>query len=136
MKNFDDKRRIRLEADRQFTIGGETFTQKTGLRPEVLLPWENIGADTPASEVLATIDQLVHDFIEPADDAHARWDALRKRDDDPVTLQDLQELVEWLIEEQTGRPTSPPSASTPSAPTQPTGSTEGSSSPPAEASTD
>lgn len=135
MKNFDEKRKIRADRDRSFTIGGESFVIKSGLRPEVMLPWESIGETTAASEVLVTIDQLVHEMIEPADDAHARYDALRQRDEDPVTLEDLQELIEWLIAEQTGRPTGQPSGSTPSAVTTPTGSTESSSSPAAEEST-
>lgn len=129
MKDFDTKRKERSDRDRSFQIGGETFVRRTGLRPEVLLPWEKIGEDTPASEVLETIDLLVTDFIEPGDDAVARYQALRARDDDPVTLEDLQELVEWLVSEQTGRPTGLPSGSTPSAPPPADGSTGDSSLP-------
>lgn len=127
MKDFDTKRKERSDRDRSFKIGGETFVRRTGLRPEILLPWEKIGDDTPASEVLETIDLLVTDFIESGDDAVARYKALREREDDPVTLEDLQELVEWLVAEQTGRPTGPPSGSTPSGAPQGNGSTGASS---------
>ena len=128
MKNFDEKRKARMERDRTFQIGGETFVMRVGLRPEVLIPWEQLTEETSATEVLNILDSIVLDFLEPHEDAHQRYLDLRQRTEDPVTLTDLQELVEWLIAEQTGRPTGQQSGSTPSAPTPPTGLTAVSSS--------
>jgi len=112
VKDFDEARRRRAEQDREFTIGGERFVMRAGVRPEVLAPYEGLTADTSPTESLQIIDELVMAFVEPTDDAARRWVRLRERDDDPVTLQDLTELVQWLVEGQTGRPTVPPSPST------------------------
>ena len=127
MKDFDQKRKERASRDRSFTLGGETFTMRIGLRPEVLVPWEQLDETTAAGEVLQILDTIVLDFLEPYDNQHDRWRTLRERTEDPVTLQDLQELVEWLIAEQTNRPTGQPSGSTPSAVPPGTGSMGGSS---------
>lgn len=127
MKDFDAKRKARMDRDRSFKIGGEEFTMRAGLRPEVLIPWEQLTEETSAAEVLQILDSIVLDFLEPYGDSHDRYRALRERVEEPITLQDLQELVEWLIAEQTGRPTGQPSSSTPSAVPPGTGSTEGSS---------
>lgn len=113
MRDFDKERQVRNERNRQFKIGGETFTAKSGVRPEVLAAYEDISTDdTTAVQILAVIDEIVLGLIENTDDAHARYQTLRARDEDPVTLEDLQEVVQWLIQEQTGRtPTRQPSPS-------------------------
>jgi hypothetical protein len=112
VKNFDERRKQRAEADRLFQIGGETFVMRAGVRPEALTPYENLTPEAGASEALAVIDDLIVEFIEDNDDAHSRYRNLRERSDDPITMQDLQELTKWLVEQQTGRPTVPPSPST------------------------
>ena len=127
MKDFDHKRKERAARDRTFVIGGESLVMRKGIRPEAMLPWEGITAESNPSEVLQTLDQIVCDFIEPADGARERYMQLRAREEDPLTLADLEELVEWLIAEQTGRPTGPPSVSGLSAVAPRTGSTGGSS---------
>lgn len=113
MKDFDEARRARAEQDREFTIGGERFVMRAGVRPEALTAYEQLQPGTGSAKTLSVIDELVMAFVEPEDDASGRWTRLRERDADPVTLQDLQQLVEWLVEGQTGRPTVPPSPSTP-----------------------
>lgn len=111
-KDFDAARRERAAADRSFRLGGEVFVRKTGVRPEVLADYEKIETSGSAANTLAEIDKIVLQMTEDVDDGHARYTALRARDDDPVTLYDMTELVGWLIEEETGRrPTQPPSSS-------------------------
>jgi hypothetical protein len=128
MKNFDDKRRARAERDRAFQIGGHTFVQLVGVSPEVLADYDRIDqANTPTD----VIDDVILQMIEDNDGAHERWRELRRQTEDglgPITLQDMTDLVEWLIEEQTGRrPTQQPSPSTGGPPATATPSTAGSS---------
>jgi hypothetical protein len=104
-KNFDEM----LPSDREFTVGGETFHWKD-VRPEVLTSFdtdENPGA--PVEEVWKVIDARVLQFL--PEDEHERWRTLRARDENPVTIQQLNAIVTWFIEEQTGRPTEAPSPS-------------------------
>jgi len=102
MKNFDEARKKRAQADRSFTIGGETFERKPGVRPEVLLEWSDLTAGTPSGRVLEVIDEVVLAMISPNGKSAARWEAVRESEDDPVTLADLHELVSWLVEEELG----------------------------------
>ena len=137
MKDFDEGRVAALntpEADRTFVIGGETFTCRASVRPEVMFEIAEMDADTPSPQVFAIIDRLVLNMIEPVNDAQNRWRALREREDDPLTINDLNGLVSWLVEQQAGRPTEAPSLSLPGRETNGTPSTASSSSDPAAAS--
>lgn len=108
MKNFDDM----LAKDREFTVGGETFHWRD-VRPEVLTsfePSEN-GKDDDENATWRMMDDQILLFI--AKDEHPRWRELRSRDDNPVTIAQLNAILLWLMEEQTGRPTVQPSPSAP-----------------------
>lgn len=131
MKNFDQDlgRTNRREADRMFQIGGETFTRKASVRPEVLTEFEDMDAGHPAADALRIIDDLIVELLEPHDNAAARWHALREREEDALSAEDMQSLVEWLIGEMTGRPTSKPSSSTSSPATLPPGTPSTAASP-------
>jgi hypothetical protein len=107
-KNFDEQRAERAALDRDFIIGGEHFRARPGVRPEKLSRYDDLDADSTVEETLAIVDELILAMIEEDDNAHERYRALRLRDDDPVTVEDLQELVKWLMEAQTGRPTGQP----------------------------
>ena len=109
MKNFDTDREQRAERDRGFQIGGETFTTKTAVRPEAMTAYEALDDDAPVSEMLKVIDQTILAFVE--ENGHERWRKLREREDDPVTLADMNALINWLVEDQTGRPTQQPAPS-------------------------
>lgn len=83
-------------------------------------PLEEAFEQATNARLLPRLDEIVVNLTEPADDAHARYKALREREKDPITLGDLQSLVGWLLGTQAqalevaaGRPTSPPSPSTP-----------------------
>ena len=105
MKNFDDM----LAKDREFTVGGETFHWRD-VRPEVLTTFDT--DETPSGDLNDTwkvVDARVLQFLEP--DEHDRWRALRARDENPVTIAQLNAIVTWFIEAQTGRPTEAPSPS-------------------------
>jgi hypothetical protein len=114
MKNFDEQRSERLsraEDERTFVIGGEPFLVRAAVRPEATEPWEDIEPGLSHGETLANCDQTILNLIEPAGDAHERWRNLRAREDDPVTLQDMLELIPWMIGTAAGRPTEPPESS-------------------------
>ena len=134
MRDFDLERRERYEVDRTFRIGGETFVRKPAVRPEVMLAYEDMSMEATAADSLEVVDQTILSFIEDTDGAHDRYRALRERDEDPVSIRDLNGLVVWLIAESTKRPTSALSLSEPGR--EPTGTTskETSSTEPAEAS--
>lgn len=130
MKNFDDHRRARATAEeREFKIGGEQFRCKAAVRPETIAPFDDIQDETPVLETLALVDSIVVGMLEPDDDAELRYRALRAREADPLTVDDLLELVGWMIEKVTGRPTVLPGGSSAGPGTTGTNSTEGSSSP-------
>lgn len=101
--------------DREFSINGVIFNWHN-VRPEVLTELgdsltkeaENGLKDDPnASWILA--DRQILLFIE--EDQHDRWTELRARDKDPVTIGQLNGVVQWLMEEQTALPTEQPSSS-------------------------
>ena len=113
MRDFDVKRRERVEKDRSFTIGGELFVMKASVRPEVLAVWDHLSDDAGPEPIMEAINEIVLGMIENHDGSHERWGALRSREEDALNLEDLQDLVGWLIEEQTGQtPTQPASPST------------------------
>jgi hypothetical protein len=136
-KNFDEARAQRAEQsrdERQFTLGGESFHAKATVRPEVLTAFDGITEQTPLPETLAIADDTVLAMIEDDPDengvgGHERYRRLRARDEDPVGAADLLDLCEWLVGVATGRPTSPPSASSNGPGGTGTSSTAASSSP-------
>lgn len=108
MKNFDEERAHRASQDRDFKIGGEVFRARSSVKPELLAPYESLDGTDSAMKALEVIDELLLAMIEPVDDAHARYRAIRERVEDAVSIEDLQELVKWLMEVQTARPTGQP----------------------------
>lgn len=130
MKDFDKERKARQwpAAERTFLLGGETFVAKTGIHPSQFAGYDNIETAEGVKETLAIVDDLILAMIEPDDDSHGRYLQIRANMDDPITVEDLLELVKWLVEIQTGRPTGPPSASAPGQASTGTVSTAASSS--------
>lgn len=139
MHDFDTARKQRAARDaktapnRTFKIGGETFTWAPSARPEALTVLttirpgkrnkdgtyvldaedEPVDRGTPLHESVEIIDSIITDLIEDTDNAHERWASLRTRTKDPITLEDMQELVQWLISQVANRtPTQPSSQST------------------------
>ena len=129
--DFDQERQARVARLRTFRIGGEQFTVRASVRPEALLDWESVGGDTSAEETLRVIDSTILALVENENGqagAHERWQALRTREDDAVSLEDLLDVMAWLMEQQTGRPTVQPSDSSTKPEQAGTNSTDASSS--------
>lgn len=65
-------------------------------------------------ETFEAIEQSVFSMIDPHDGALERFRAVVENNDDPVTFQDLVELQNWLLTEQTALPPTEPEPSAPS----------------------
>lgn len=130
-KNFDQARseRRKTREERTFTLGGETFVCKPAIKPEWLAPYEDMSEETPLFEVLTIADNLFLHAIEPNDGAQERYQAIRSNEDDPIDFEDLREVLAWIMEIASSRPTGPRDASSPSRGTSGTPSTDASSSP-------
>lgn len=132
--NFDTKRRERLQRDRTFIVGGETFEYRPAVAPEAILRWSKMtGGDyvlrdeegaprldsrgDPISvlseeDAIGIFDETILAFLEPGQDE--KWRKVRGADvQNPLNVGDMTEIVHWLFREQSGRPTGPSSASTP-----------------------
>lgn len=107
MKDFDAEL---LEQDLSFQIGGEVFKMRY-VRPEVLASWEDEPVDEKSDDLLKRQDERIMAFLNGDDDSRKRYLALRAREDDAVPMVQVNELLRWMIEVQTSRPTTPPSPS-------------------------
>jgi len=96
--------------DLSFTIGGETFKMSYA-RPEVLAAWEDEDIPDKSVDALALNDARIKQFLDSSNGAGERWDALRAREENPVTMGQINALLMWMVEVQAGRPTIPPSPS-------------------------
>jgi len=99
-----------LSEDLAFVIGGESFKMKY-VRPEVLAAWEDEEVVQKSEEALKQMDDRIKLFLDNSNGALERWDALRARDDNPVSMGQINDLLLWMVEVQSGRPTIPPSPS-------------------------
>lgn len=128
MRNFDGGRTGRTipRSERAFIIGGETFHRRNAVRPEAISVAEDATDHDSSAVILQELDKAILLMIEP--DGHDRWIALRAREDDPIVLTDVTDVIQWLIGEFSRRPTVPPQPSTtgPSPTTEPAASTDGS----------
>lgn len=108
MRNFDEM----LAKDREFTVRGEKF-RWNDVRPEVLTLFQlsENGDSESETYVWRLLDAQIMLFIDP--EQHERWKELRARETDPVTIAQLEAILAWLMEEQTGRPLQQPSPSAP-----------------------
>lgn len=106
MRDFNEL----LSQDREFKVQDQTFTWRD-VRPEVLSSFTiDTNGDDP-NAVWDLMDKQILLFL-PAEDQE-RWKELRAREDAPVTIGQINAVLTWLMEEQTGRPTEPPSPSVP-----------------------
>lgn len=107
MKDFDSEL---LEQDLSFKIGGETFKMRY-VRPEVLAAWEDEPIDEKSDELLKRQDERIMAFLNGEDNSRDRYLKLRSRENDAVPMVQVNELLRWMIEVQTSRPTTQPSLS-------------------------
>lgn len=110
-KSFDDL----VSSERTFVVRGETFTWRD-VRPEILTAFtpaeeeeKKEGEEADNSGIWKQLDQQIELFLVPED--IERWKNLRAREENPVTIVQLNAILEWLVEAQTERPTATPSPS-------------------------
>lgn len=61
-------------------------------------------------DAIRVYDQTILAFMEPGQDE--KWQKVRNADaENPLSVQDLSDLIQWLFEEVSGRPTEQPSGS-------------------------
>ena len=106
MKNFDEI----LEQDLEFQVGGEQFKMRY-VRPEVLASWEDEPMDEKSIDLLKKQDERIMLFLNGDDGSRDRYLALRAREDNALPMVAVNELLTWMIEVQTARPTNTPSPS-------------------------
>lgn len=141
-RDFDADRRHWAPEDRTFLLGGEEFTARENVRPEVLALYEDrVRGDRTLGDIIAVSDECILLMIEGGDavdregqpvpgSARARYLELRAREEDPIDLDTLAKITEWMFEVYAVRPTQPAAASSNGAGNTGTSSTV-SSSPPA-----
>lgn len=110
-KSFDDL----ISQERTFVVRGETFTWQD-VRPEVLTafqPETEVDPEKPETnvDIWKQLDEQISLFLVPED--RERWAKLRAREENPVTIIQLNEILTWLVGEQTERPSQTPSPSGP-----------------------
>ena len=108
-KSFDDL----VSNERTFVVRGETFTWRD-VRPEILTAFQPSESEEKKDEndnsgIWKQLDEQILLFLVPED--QERWLNLRAREDNPVTIVQLNAILEWLVGEQTERPTLTPSPS-------------------------
>lgn len=106
-RNFDDL----LPEDHTIIVRGQTFTWRE-VRPEVLSAMGQalsaVNDDDPEAG-WSSIDDQILQFLVPED--HERWKALRAQADAPVTIKQINAILDYLVGEQSDRPTTTPSPS-------------------------
>lgn len=115
--DFDAERRKRHEererefGDKPFTFGGQLFHVRANVGYLGIKRVAALTEDSTGGETFDAIEASVLSMIDPRDNAFERFHDVTTNLDDPITFDDLVELQNWLIGEQTGRPPTPEPAS-------------------------
>jgi hypothetical protein len=111
--------------EREFKIAGVPFRFKPAAPAHLLAAYFDATTNTA---LLEAADALVLAFLEP--ESREQWERVRHTEQaNPVTIRDVQDVVEHMIGVMAGRPTEPRGGSSPSRGKSGTSSTEESDSP-------
>ena len=108
-RNFDEERAAQ---DLDFVIRGQKFSIQY-VRPEVIAAFEDEEIPDKAVDAVAWTAEHIKLFLNDANGATDRWDKVRGQEQNPVSLGEMNELLQWMIRVNSGLPTEP---SAPSAP--------------------
>lgn len=137
MRDFDEDRAKREQTDRRFRLAGRDFRFLPAVRPEDFADYVDFIQDSTRyseHDAIKLLDRTVVAFLEP--EFEQAWrEAREEQSANPVTARDIIDLITWMTEVQSARPTEPSSASGTGDETGGTNSTEGTSSPVALVST-
>jgi hypothetical protein len=104
MRDFDSEK-----PDLEFKIGGETFVAQR-VRPEVLAELADQENTGDTKDALKIVDAQILSFLGDNGDRE-RWQALRAREEDPITIGQMNALLQWMLEASSDLPTVQPSLS-------------------------
>ncbi len=113
--------------DKPFKFGGETFHVRANVGYIGIKRVASLSDETTGGETFEVIESSVISMIDPRDEAHERFNKVIYSNDDPITFDDLVDLQNWLIGEQTNRPPTPEPSSASTPPSTGKSSTEASS---------
>ena len=119
MKDFDAERvdAAQKQGPTTFVAGGETFTVRQFVPPEVLAYFDEWTA-ADAKTTIHGYDEFIVGMIEE----EAKWRKVRaikprtdgkKQTIPPLSQNDIESIAFWLLGEAAGRPSRPPSPSSP-----------------------
>lgn len=107
MKNFDQEWEGRRSVEsRTFQIGGEKFVLKVAVRPELFDEMEDVADDADITKTFGIIDDQFLSMIEDGEEgeeAEQRYRALRAQPE-AIGVRDIREVIDWMVEQHTGRP--------------------------------
>ena len=104
MRKFD------ITEDLSFEVCGEMFKMRL-VKPEVLATLQDNDVPETNMKALEVLDDQIEAFLDNANGQVERWKAMRKREDNTPSQGQLQDILLWMIEVQTARPTNQPSPS-------------------------
>ena len=85
-------------------MGGESFVIKVAIRPELFDQMQDAPQDASIADTYKMIDGQFLSMIEDGDgEAGERYRALRAKEDG-LGVRDLKDVLDWIVEEATGRP--------------------------------
>ena len=109
-RDFDAALREQRHEPIRFRLGGEDFAAAPRLPIGILMAAVTEGLQG-AEQLIGFVRSVLTD-----DEGRARWDALVQRRDTEVDLATVNDVVDWLVETYTARPTKRPSGLPESAP--------------------
>lgn len=114
MKDFDALRAEREQRERTFKIAGRDFSFRAALPAEQYsLYLELMDKMSEGRWPEGSFDTLNSTMLQLLDDgSHAAWDeVLASRNGNPVSFEDMADIIDYCVGVQTGRPTQPRSPS-------------------------
>jgi hypothetical protein len=127
---FQDAHQVALDefGDREVILGGEVLLFKVNVPYGIFIELDEMKNASPIS-TFGRAEEIIFSLVDGDEDALAR---ARQNMRDTLTAADLLELLNMLIEDNSGRPTQAPSSSANGRTETGTESTDSSSSTPAE----
>lgn len=107
-KDFDAERSVNGKEPVTFKVGGETFTVRPHVPADVLAEFgrrqvANFG------DTMDAYDAFMKSCIVEQDGE--KWDKVRREADPPLTVGDVEQVLWWVLDQATGRPTEASSSS-------------------------
>lgn len=115
MKDFDTLRSQREQRERTFKIAGHEFRFRPALPAHsyslYLELMDKMSEGRWPEGSFDTLNGTILALLEP--DYHDLWgQVIDESSDNPVSFEDLSDIIDYCVSVQTGRPTKPPSVST------------------------